>query len=452
MCWTRLLSDSLLGKKTQSQEDSSRSIFERDYDRIIFSHPFRRLQDKTQVFPLPEHDFVHTRLTHSLEVSSVGRSLGKKVGDALMQRYPELSEKHYSAFDFGAVVAAASLTHDLGNPPFGHSGEDAISDFFLHHPVAQPFKEYLTEKEWADLTHFEGNAQGFRLLNKGSYQGLRLTAATRAAFTKYPRESLIASKDPLRCSQKKYGFFQSERNSFIALAEETGLLNLGNETDAVWVRHPLAFLVEAADDICYHLIDLEDGCRLGLVSLEETIALMAGILQEKFDPEKLQKIVDPEEKIGLLRALSIGVLIEQCEEVFLQHEKAILRGTFDKPLTTVIEGKATLDKIREVSVAKIYRSRIVLETEVAGFEVITGLLEAIAQAIYAKKFRPDRFSSHKKSILRLLPVGLQENLNAKDVSTYEILMESVDFVSSMTDSYALTFYRRIKGIALPGKG
>lgn len=452
MCWTRLLSNSVGGKKTESQGDSSRSIFERDYDRIIFSHPFRRLQDKTQVFPLPEHDFVHTRLTHSLEVSSVGRSLGKKVGDALMARYPELAEQHYSAFDFGAIVAAASLTHDLGNPPFGHSGEDAISDFFLHHPDAQPLKDHLTEKEWADLTNFEGNAQGFRLLNKGSYQGLRLTAATRAAFTKYPRESLIASKDPLRCSQKKYGFFQSERSSFVSLAEETGLLYLGNETDAVWARHPLAFLVEAADDICYHLIDLEDGCRLGLVSLEETIALMAGILQERFDPDKLQKLADPEEKIGLLRALSIGVLIEQCEQVFLQHEKAILSGTFDQPLTTVIEAKATLDKIKEVSIAKIYRSRIVLETEVAGFEVISGILEAIVQAVYAKMFAPDKFTAHKKSILRLLPISLQENLNAKDATPYETLMETIDFVSSMTDSYALTFYRRLKGIALPGKG
>ena len=452
MHWTKLLSDSIAGKKSQNQSDSSRSIFERDYDRIVFSHPFRRLQDKTQVFPLPEQDFVHTRLTHSLEVSSVGRSLGKKVGDALMQRYPELAEQHYSAFDFGAIVAAASLTHDLGNPPFGHSGEDAISDFFLHHPVAQPLKEHLSEKEWADLTHFEGNAQGFRLLNKGSYQGLRLTAATMAAFTKYPRESLIASKDPLRCSQKKYGFFQSERQNFIALAKETGLLNLGNETDVIWVRHPLAFLVEAADDICYHLIDLEDGCRLGLVSLEETIALMASVLQERFDPDKLQKITDPEEKIGLLRALSIGVLIEQCESVFLQHEKAMLEGTFDKPLTTVIEGKAALDKIREVSIARIYRSRIVLETEVAGFEVISGILEAIVQAVYAKMFTPDKFTAHRKSIIRLLPVGLQEKLNTKDPTPYETLMETIDFVSSMTDSYALTFYRRLKGIALPGKG
>lgn len=453
MCWTKLLSDGIAGKKKgQVQEDSSRSIFERDYDRIIFSHPFRRLQDKTQVFPLPEHDFVHTRLTHSLEVSSVGRSLGKKVGDALIRLYPELAEQHFSAFDFGAIVAAASLTHDLGNPPFGHSGEDAISDFFLHHPVAQNLKPHMSAKEWADLTNFEGNAQGFRLLNKGSYQGLQLTAATRAAFTKYPRESLISSKDATRCSQKKYGFFQSEREKFIELAEETGLLNLGNEIDAVWVRHPLAFLVEAADDICYHLIDLEDGCRLGLVSLEETIALMAGILQEKFAPEKLQKITDPEEKIGLLRALSIGVLIDQCEQVFLQHEKEILAGTFDKPLTAVIEGKATMDKIKKVSIAKIYRSRIVLETEVAGFEVISGLLEAITQAIYAKKFTPEKFSSHKKSILRLLPVGLQEKLNAKEATTYEIMMECIDFVASMTDSYALSFYRRIKGIALPGKG
>lgn len=453
MDWVKLLSDNIAGKRNhKGSSDRVRSNFERDYDRIIFSHPFRRLQDKTQVFPLPEHDFVHTRLTHSLEVSSVGRSLGKKVGEALIEKYPSLQENHISAFDFGAIVAAASLTHDLGNPPFGHSGEDAIADFFLHHPTGLLFKEHVSDKEWADLTNFEGNAQGFRLLNKGSYQGLQLTAATRAAFSKYPRESSIANKDKNRCSQKKYGFFQSERKDFFELAAETGLLFLGNEQDAVWTRHPLAFLVEAADDICYHLIDLEDGCRLGLVSMEETIALMAGIIKERFKPEKLEKIADPEEKIGLLRAMAIGELIDQCVQLFIEKEEAILRGEFDKPLTAIIEGQAMMDKIKKVSVEKIYRSRAVLETEVAGFEVISGLLEVISQAIYAKKFAPESYSAHKKSIMRLMPMNLQHKLDAAEIPIYDILMESIDFVASMTDSYAISFYRRIKGIALPGRG
>lgn len=451
MNWSKLLSNNIAGKHSSKGTDRARSSFERDYDRIVFSHPFRRLQDKTQVFPLPEHDFVHTRLTHSLEVSSVGRSLGKKVGEVLIGKYPELKKNHISAFDFGTIVAAASLAHDLGNPPFGHSGEDAIADFFLHHPTGLRFKAQVSDKEWADLTNFEGNAQGFRLLNKSNYQGLRLTAATRAAFTKYPRESSIVNKDSSRCSQKKYGFFQSERQDFYQLAEEIGLLFLGNEQDAVWTRHPLAFLVEAADDICYHLIDLEDGCRLGLVSMEETIVLMAGIIKEKFKPEKLAKITDPEEKIGLLRAMAIGELIDQCVALFLEQEEAILKGEFDKPLTAIIEGQAMMDEIKKVSVDKIYRSRAVLETEVAGFEVISGLLEVITEAIYAKKFARESYSSHKKSLMRLMPIGLQHMLDKATTPIYEILMESIDFVSSMTDSYAISFYRKIKGIALPGR-
>lgn len=447
-----MLSGDVSGQKKGNQiEETSRSLFERDYDRIIFSHPFRRLQDKTQVFPMPEHDFVHTRLTHSLEVSSVGRSLGKKAGEKLIQKYPELKERNLNSHDFGAIVAAASLTHDLGNPPFGHAGEDAISDFFRYHKTGQNFKELLTEKEWADVSNFEGNAQGFRLLNKGSYQGLQLTAATRAAFTKYPRESIIQNKDTNRCSHKKFGFFQSEKTFFMEVAAETGLIPVEENGDLVWIRHPLAFLVEAADDICYHLIDLEDGCRLGLVNLEETIGLYAGILKDKFRPEKLEKIRNPEEKIGLLRAMAIGELIDQCVEIFLCREEDILSGTFDQSLTEIIEGNLMLEKIKKVSIEKIYRSRTVLETEAAGFEVINGLLEAITSAIYNFKYVPDQYSSQMKSIVRLLPLDFQEKLSVPSSPIYEILMAAIDIVASMTDSYAISFYRKIKGISLPGK-
>src|SRR5690349_18165348 len=205
MNWQQLLSSQRVGQKQQASTEPSRSAFEQDYDRIIFSHPFRKLQDKTQVHPLPEHDFVHTRLTHSLEVSSVGRSLGKRVGEVILQRHPDLASR-FSLFDFGAIVAAASLAHDLGNPPFGHAGEDAISDFFLHH--GQSIKEKVTEAEWNDLIKFEGNAQGFRILNKNLY-GLKLSAATLGAFTKYPCPSFYPQRDKSKRSQKKFGFFQS---------------------------------------------------------------------------------------------------------------------------------------------------------------------------------------------------------------------------------------------------
>jgi dGTPase len=243
MIWSQLLSPQRWNAKPDLAE-SSRSAFEQDYDRIIFSHPFRRLQDKTQVHPIPEQDFVHTRLTHSLEVSSVGRSLGKKIGEQVLQRHPDLKE-NFSLFDFGAIVAAASLAHDLGNPPFGHAGEEAISDFFLYHPKGQAFQHEVNEAAWNDLIKFEGNAQGFRLLNKSEY-GLKLTFATLGTFTKYPCPALFPTRDEKRKSQKKFGFFQTEEKVFGEVANQLGLIKTGEKA---WARHPLAFLVESADDI-----------------------------------------------------------------------------------------------------------------------------------------------------------------------------------------------------------
>src|SRR5690606_10385207 len=235
MNWNHLLSALRQGQKASVTTASSRSAFEQDFDRIIFSHPFRRLQDKTQVHPLPEHDFVHTRLTHSLEVSSVGRSLGKKAGEIILERHPEL-RSNFTLFDFGAVTAAAALAHDLGNPPFGHAGEDSISDFFKHHPLGKRWQSEVTAAQWEDLIRFEGNAQGFRILNKDQY-GLRLTYATLGAFTKYPCPALVDERQPGRKSQKKFGFFQSERESFIEVADALGLIRMA---DNIWCRHPLA--------------------------------------------------------------------------------------------------------------------------------------------------------------------------------------------------------------------
>ena len=327
MNWNTLLSSQRSGQKTLAAEQY-RSAFEQDYDRIIFSHPFRRLQDKTQVHPLPEQDFVHTRLTHSLEVSSVGRSLGKRVGEVILQRYPDL-KKDFSLFDFGAIVAAASLTHDLGNPPFGHAGEDAISDFFAHHPNGQYFKHKVDPEAWADLVKFEGNAQGFRILNKNQF-GLKLTFATLGAFTKYPCTSHFPSRDKSKRSQKKYGFFQTETTRFAEVASALGLeqVNAG-----AWKRHPLAFLVEAADDICYSIIDLEDGCSLGLVNYNDAKALFESVISKsKSKLGKLESIGSQAGRIGYLRALAIADLMDECSALFLEHEKDILCGSFDQAL------------------------------------------------------------------------------------------------------------------------
>ncbi len=438
MNWPQLLSSHRLGQK-QDAYDQSRSAFEQDYDRIIFSHPFRRLQDKTQVHPLPVEDFVHTRLTHSLEVSSVGRSLGKKVGEQILKRHTELN-KDFSLFDFGAIVAAASLAHDLGNPPFGHAGEEAISDFFIHHPKGQSLKPFVTESEWADLINFEGNAQGFRLLNQKQY-GLKLTAATLGAFTKYPCPSLFRERDKSKKSQKKFGFFESEKEIFKEVATQLELIKINDNS---WSRHPLAFLVEAADDICYSLIDLEDGCRLGLVSLDETIELIAAILKDKFKKDKVDKIVGLNEKLGVLRALAIGQLLDESVALFLDEEKNILDGKFDKALTDEIVSKNALKEISKISFEKIYRARTVVEIEASGHAVLPGLLEEFVLA--AQSIQQNNASRKHKNLQLLLPEETRWALSQSE-SPNQMLRLIVDFISGLTDRHALSLYQKIKGIS-----
>ena len=446
MNWEQLLSSQRMGKKETPTKATFRSAFEQDYDRIIFSHPFRRLQDKTQVHPLPEHDFVHTRLTHSLEVSSVGRSLGKKAGEALIEKYPELKEEGFSSFDFGAIVAAASLAHDIGNPPFGHSGESAISDFFRHHPFGLSFKEKLNDNQWSDISNFEGNAQGFRLLQQN--KSLQLTYATIATFTKYPCESKLVNRDNNRKSQKKYGFFQCEADSFTDLANTIGLISLST-TEKTWCRHPLAYLVEAADDICYQIIDLEDGTRLGLISHEETVRLLGALLGDRFNAEKLASYGSKTEQIGILRAMAISTLVDQCVDEFLVNEKLLLEGGYDKALTDHIPAKDILKEIEILSINEIYQSKKVMEKEVAGYEVLPGLLEVFTEAVYYNYFEKNLRTKKHKNLMKLMPESTQIGLEKSQGSCYEVLMICLDYISGMTDRYAISLFRKIKGISLP---
>jgi dGTPase len=440
MIWSQLLSPQRFNQRHDTHE-FSRSAFEQDYDRIIFSHPFRRLQDKTQVHPIPEQDFVHTRLTHSLEVSSVGRSLGKKVGENILQRHLDLKEK-FSLFDFGAIVAAASLAHDLGNPPFGHAGEEAISDFFLHHPQGKIFESQVSEAQWNDLIKFEGNAQGFRLLNKSEY-GLKLTFATMGTFTKYPCPALFPARDKLKKSQKKFGFFQTEEKIFTEVANQVGLIST---TTGAWARHPLAFLVEAADDICYSIIDLEDACRLGLVSFEETVGLMASILKTQFDKQKLDRLPSLNGKLGVLRAMAINKLLDECTVAFLDFESAILQGTFDQALTENIPSQQALKTITEISIEKIYRAKQVVEIEAAGHEVLPGLLhEFIEAGFHSVKGGQSRKYSN---LALLLPEEILFNCKQSHGDTYLILREIIDFVSGLTDRHALSLFKKIKGFSI----
>ncbi len=445
MTWPQLLSSHRTGQK-QSTHEQSRSAFEQDYDRIIFSHPFRKLQDKTQVHPLPELDFVHTRLTHSLEVSSVGRSLGKRVGEVILQRHPDLSKK-FSLFDFGAIVAAASLAHDLGNPPFGHAGEDAISDFFADHQQGLSFKEKVSEAEWTDLIKFEGNAQGFRLLTKNQY-GLKLTFATLGAFTKYPCPALFPHRDKSKRSQKKFGFFQTEKEIFNEVIHQLGL---GEIEQYVSIRHPLAFLVEAADDICYSIIDLEDGCILGLVSYEEARALFEGVItKNKSKLGKLDQLTSQQEKIGYLRALAIGDLMEECSSLFLEKEEEILSGKFDQALADHCPSKNALKEIITVSKLKIYQARQVVEIEAAGHEVLPGLLEEFTKAGFYLMQNTGRQAKSRKyqNLQLLLPKEVQHDITIQPENVYLMLRNIIDFISGLTDRHALSLYRKIKGISV----
>ena len=441
MNWLQLLSNKRPGEKDTAPHDETRSRFEQDIDRIIFSHPFRKLQDKTQVFPLPEDDFVHTRLTHSLEVSSVGRSLGKNAGSFLIDKYPELKTHGYTVHDFGSIVGAACLTHDLGNPPFGHSGEDSISSFFLTNEKGQFFKEKVSGEEWKDLTTFEGNAQGLRILNKKN-GGLKLTFATLGAFTKYPLSS-SSEKEKGRKSQKKFGYYQSNASLFTELANEMGLHQLD---DNKWCRHPLAFLVEAADDICYHIIDLEDGCRLGLVPFEEVKKLLAAIIGDAYSEKKLDKIPSLNEKLGILRAMAISQLVIECSKLFQDKEEDMLKGAFDTDLTGSIPSAPALNEIIELSIGKIYRSKPVLEKEAGGFEVIDHLIEGFSTAMYSYYF--DEPLPKHKSTLRLLPEEYLVQLEEVS-SVYDSLQIIIDFISGLTDSHAVRLYKTIKGYQLP---
>lgn len=387
--------------------------------------------------PLPEDDFVHTRLTHSLEVSSVGRSLGKRAGEVLLQRHPELKEK-YSLFDFGAVVAAASLAHDLGNPPFGHAGEDALSDYFRKRPE---LNRNFNETQWADLLSFEGNAQGFRILNQDDY-GLKLTRATLGAYTKYPCPSHFPERKRERKSQKKFGFFETERLLF---ADAARVLELPPTGTHAWHRHPLAFLVEAADDICYSIIDLEDGCNLGLISFAETVDLLAPILGEKLDRAKLKREESLNKKLGTLRALTIGELINSCTDVFLDHERDILDGSFDEAVTDVCIFRDALKEISRHSVARIYRARHVVEIEAAGHEVLPGLLEEFILA--AQTHQQGEKSRKYQNLALLLPPEIRTALR-QNTEPYTLYRLVIDFVSGLTDKHALNLFRRIKGMSI----
>ena len=442
MNWEQLLSLKRQGdtsKRLRKEQDDTRLGFEVDYDRIIFSAAFRSLQDKTQVIPLSKTDFVHTRLTHSLEVSVVGRSIGRLVGKKILEKYPYLQEIHgFQINDFGAIVAAASLAHDIGNPPFGHSGEKAIGEYFSI-GKGQQFKDTLTDKQWQDLIDFEGNANGFSVLTAsrpGVVGGLRLTYAVLGAFMKYPKESL-PKKPTSNIADKKYGYFQTDAAFFKEVADELGMVPNKTGNDIGFERHPLAYLVEAADDICYTIIDFEDGINLGLVSEDFALEYLIKLVKDSIDTSKYNSLTTKEDRISYLRALAIGNLINDAVKVFVENEEAILEGKFPYSLTDKSKYKAQMDDIIKLSVTKIYNSREVIEKELSGYQIINNLLHRFITA-NNNEFE-GKATNYDKLLLKILP----EKYHLDKENLYERLLHICHFVSMLTDGNALIYNKII---------
>lgn len=441
MNWKQLISNKRFGQEELHElRKDDRSEFQRDYDRLIFSAPFRRLQNKTQVFPLPGSIFVHNRLTHSLEVSCVGRSLGSTISALLIQKHPELAHSHVS--EISSIVSAACLAHDMGNPPFGHSGEKAIATYFSEGKGLE-LKPLLSPMEWEDLIHFEGNANAFRLLThrflgrrKG---GFVMTYPTLASIVKYPYSSVLAGK------KSKFGFFITEEEDYRKIADELGIRRLSQAGEPCrYARHPLVFLVEAADDICYQMMDIEDACKLKLLTPEEAKRLYLRFLDEKRQKraeEVCTFVSDSNEQIAYLRATVIGILVKECARVFMENEETILDGTFEGALIKHMSRplREAYEHCSEVAFNDIYRSRDVLDIELAGFHVISTLLELMIDAV----------RSPEKAYSQLLINRVSSQYDINSPTLYGKIQAVLDYISGMTDVYALDLYRKIKGNSLP---
>ena len=529
MDWKKLLSSKRVSDyidncatKKKSQFKDPRSPFERDYDQLIYCYPFRRLQDKTQVIPFPKYDFVHTRLTHSLEVASVGRSLGKMASELIFAEKGAdfFAKNNLCKSDIGTLVASACLAHDIGNPPFGHSGEDSISYFFkereddikpidlfsdefstsedgenLYYTQNYPTKrrifvdpkEIITyTKMWSDLSNFEGNANGFRILTANCVRGINPTTALLGTFTKYPRESWLLN-DPYRHlnkkerpkSQAKYGFFQEQKELFKTIANELGLIAIDckeNENkllnqasdDVAYRRHPLTFLMEAADDIAYQMIDFEDGCRLKLIDLEKNYPKVNGKspyqllteiakLDNSYDETRVEDLKGTTSILSLLRAKVINVLTQYCFKVFVDNYENIMTGKFDKSLIDCIDEKIITNNLKDMNILVkeyIYNYDSVLESEISGFEVMNVLIEGFSSSCSICFSCNEQETPKQKKLRNLLPEEFRPseeeiNGNLSFEEKYIRFLKIIDYVSGMTDNYAASLYRKVKGITLP---
>jgi dGTPase len=444
--WIRLLSRRRLGSVADAPPGDVRSDFQRDFDRIVFSSAFRRLQDKTQVFPLGRNDYVRTRLTHSLEVASVGRSLGILAGRHVLEDDAELRAAGFSEADFGAIVAAASLAHDIGNPPFGHEGEGAIRSWFHGTELGRSILNRLAGAERADLERFEGNAQGFRTLvrlqlpdNPG---GMQLCCATLGAFTKYPRSSRIAPPLERAQSGKKHGFFEAERDLFEAAAGELGLLRRA-PGEAAWCRHPLTFLVEAADDICYRIVDVEDAFRAGQLEFTEIEPLLSAIVTDESARRRVRSIATDERRVEYLRAQAINALVDEVSAVFATQTGHVLSGEFDSDLVSVVPHAEPLEALRELAMRRVYGSAPAREAGAPGHEILGELLSAFFGAVTAAAERPEAMTARLRAVLAMVPDQFLGPGRVPETNLYPRMLGVTDFVSGMTDTFAATTRERL---------
>lgn len=443
MNWQQLISNKRLGQEVRHPErHDDRSEFKRDYDRLIFSAPFRRMQNKTQVFPLPGSIFVHNRLTHSLEVASVGMSLGNDVARVLKQHHPELAGTLFE--EIGTIVSTACLAHDMGNPPFGHSGEKAIQAYFRE-GGGQALQERISNEFWNDLTHFEGNANTFRLLTHRFHGrregGFVMTYSTLASIVKYPHSSLYAGR------KGKFGFFCFEEEYFRRIADELGMIRLSADDEPLrYARHPLVYLVEAADDICYEIMDIEDAHKLRILSFDETMKLLLGFFDEAHRQKIMQRITDEgitdnNEKVVYMRACAIGLLESECARTFVENEQAILDGEFVGSLIDHVSPlvRDAYKHCTNVSFERIYNSKPVLDVELSGYKIMETLMETLTEAAVS----PEKF--HSEQLRKRF--SNQYDINSNDFETR--IMAVIDFISGMTDIFALDIYQKIQGISLP---
>lgn len=436
MDWISLLSTQRDYKEYRKSD--IRNAFQRDYDRIIFSNIFRRLQNKTQVFPLPGSKMVHNRLTHSLEVASVGRSIAKIVSKSLCDKYG--SDILNEIYDIDTIVSAACLAHDLGNPPFGHSGEETISSYFKE-GNGKELKNQIPDYQWSDLISFEGNANAFRQLTHqftGRRQGgMSLTYATLATLIKYPYPSFNKK------GKKKYNIFHSEIETFKKVMDGCGIICLDDESLA-YARHPLSYMMEAADDICYLILDMEDAHKRDIIPTEKIDHYFTSFFKKDetwfFDRKDFiyETITDNNERMSFLRATAINKLVDCVSKVFIDNYEKIMEGSFEHTLVYHLPDfeKNALEKCREFSFKNIYKHPSVVKVELTGFNVIGELLDMFVQAA----IHPE--NTYNKKLLSIIP----EQFKNDNQDLYSRIQVVLDYISNMTDLYAVQLYKDLKGM------